>query len=239
MSAYLSFMCASALIILRVAVLWNRNKIATAFACTVWVCNTAVCAYSLTSFHGGWKTPPETTSNLCAVLDTVHGRISVLSTFTTDLILLVLMLTGLKRWKHAPKTRGIWRLLCNQGLIWVMIVTLAEVPPTVFILLNLNGIFQASARKPATSKLCPLSLTAVGAARIYRGLVDYPAFDSSAKMVNEPHDALASPISHQTYQAKKQHDAEGRSVVLGTLPVKTSGGSEVPRGETFEGGNVV
>ncbi|KAH8982680.1 hypothetical protein EDB92DRAFT_2117705 [Lactarius akahatsu] len=225
MFAYLSFMCTSALIILRVTVLWNHSKIIIALTCAVWIGNTANYAYSLTTLRAAW------TGSLCAIFHTVDGRISVLSTFTTDLILLVLMLTGLKRWKNAPKSGGVWQLLCTQGLIWVIIVTLAEVPPTVFILLNLNDpmnlIFQAFA----------LIITPLGAARLYRELIDYPTSNGVVKVVTSggPHGEHSSPFSHQTYSTKIQHDAEGGSVVL---EVKTSD-SEVPKGETFEGGNIV
>ncbi|KAH8994746.1 hypothetical protein EDB86DRAFT_3167608 [Lactarius hatsudake] len=226
MFAYLSFMCTSALIILRVIVLWNHSKIVIALTCVVWIGNTASYAYSLTTLRAAW------TGSLCAIFHTAHGRTSVLSTFTTDLILLVLMLTGLKRWKNAPKSCGVWRLLCTQGLVWVMIVTLAELPPTVFILLNLNVewldpmnlMFQAFA----------LIITPLGAARLYRELIDYPA---SVKVVASggPHGEHSSPFSHQTYRTKTQHDPEGGSVVL---EVQTPD-SEVPKGETFEGGNIV
>ncbi|KAH9063761.1 hypothetical protein EDB83DRAFT_2675224 [Lactarius deliciosus] len=225
MSAYLSFMCTSALIILRVAVLWNRSKIIIAFACAVWAGNTAVYAYSLTTLCSAW------TGEFCSILHTDHCRISVLSTFTMDLILLVLMLAGLKRWKNAPKLCGVWRLLHTQGLIWVMIVTLAELPPTVFIFLNLNDpmntIFQDFA----------LIIAPLGAARLYRGLIDYPPSNGLVTVVDEPLDEHPPP-SHQTHRTRQKHDSEGGSVVLDILPVKTSV-SEVPKGETFEGGNIV
>ncbi|KAH9046063.1 hypothetical protein EDB84DRAFT_1558615 [Lactarius hengduanensis] len=223
MFAYLSFMCTSALIILRVTVLWNHSKIIIAFTCAVWIGNTASYAYSLTTLRTTW------TGSLCAIFHTVHGRTSVLSTFATDVILLVLMLTGLKRWKNAPKTGGVWGLLYTQGLIWVMIVTLAEIPPTVFILLNLNDpmnlIFQAFA----------LIITPLGAARLYRELIDYPTSNGALKVANAFHGEHSSPFSYQTYRTKIQHDSEGGSVVLEVKPSD----SEVPKGETFEGGNIV
>ncbi|KAH9062472.1 hypothetical protein EDB87DRAFT_305303 [Lactarius vividus] len=226
MFAYLSFMCTSSLIILRVTALWNHSKIIIALTSAVWIGNTATYAYSLATLRSVW------TGSLCAILRTDHARISVLSTFSTDLILLILMLTGLKRWKDAPKSCGVWRLLRTQGLIWVLIVTLAEVPPTVFILLNLNDamnmIFQGFA----------LIISPLGAARLYRELIDYPASNGLVKVVNEPHGEHSSPFSYQMYQTKQQHDSEGGPIVLDILPVKTSE-SEVPKGETFEGGDIV
>ncbi|KAH9169966.1 hypothetical protein EDB89DRAFT_2230925 [Lactarius sanguifluus] len=226
MFAYLSFMCTSALIILRVAVLWNHSKIIIAFIWAVWIGNTAIYVYSLITLRSTWI------GILCALLHTHHSKISVLSTLTTDLILLFLMLAGLKRWKNAPKSCGVWRLLRTQGLIWVLIVTLVEVPPAVFVSLDLNDAMNMSFQAFA------LIISPLGAARLFRELIDYPASNGVVKVVSGPHGEHSSPVSHQSHQTKKQHDSEGGSVVLDILPVKTSE-SEVPKGETFEGGKIV
>ncbi|KAH9021229.1 hypothetical protein EDB84DRAFT_1580928 [Lactarius hengduanensis] len=223
--AYLSFMCTSALIILRVVALWNHSKTIIAFTCAVWIGNTTIYAYSLTTLRSAWN------DSFCVILHTDHGRISVFSTFTTDLILLVLMLAGLKCWKNAPKSCGIWRLLRTQGLIWVMIVTLVEIPPVIFVFLNLNDPMNL-----ISQALAPM-IAPLGAARLYRGLIDYPA-SNGLVVSNEPRGEHSSPFSGQMYRTK-QHDSGGGSVALDTLPVKTSDDSEVPKGKTFEGGNIV
>ncbi|KAI9429303.1 hypothetical protein H4582DRAFT_2031065, partial [Lactarius indigo] len=49
------------------------------------------------------------------------------------------MLTGLLRWENARQKGGIWWLLYTQGLAWIIIVAVAEVPIVVSILLNLNN----------------------------------------------------------------------------------------------------
>lgn len=111
MFGYLSFLFASALIILRVAVLWNRSKTVITFACVVWLGNATAYVYSMATLRSAWV------GGSCTVLHTDHGRTSVLSTFVTDVILLVLMLTGLMRWNNAPESNGIWRLLRMQASI--------------------------------------------------------------------------------------------------------------------------
>ncbi|KAH9006164.1 hypothetical protein EDB86DRAFT_3070183 [Lactarius hatsudake] len=228
MFAYLSFMCTSALIILRVVALWNHTKTIIGFTCAMWLGNTIIYAYSLTTLRSTWTEQPE---SFCAISHTDHGRISIFSTFTTDLILLVLMLTGLKRWKNAPTSCGVWRLLRTQGLIWVMIVTLVELPAAVFIFLNLNDPMNL-----ISQAFAPI-IAPLGAARLYRGLIDYPATNGLVKVVNEPRGEQSSPFSHQTYRTK-QHDSVGGSVALDTLPVKTSDSGVLER-EMFEGGNIV
>jgi len=53
-------------------------------------------------------------STSCIIENSVHNRISVFSTFITDLVLLVLMVVGVLRWKDARRTNGIWLLLYRQ-----------------------------------------------------------------------------------------------------------------------------
>lgn len=56
----------------------------------------------------------------CTVLRTDRGRIGILSTLMSDLVLLILMLFGLLRWKDAWRRRdGIWWYLCTQVVIHV------------------------------------------------------------------------------------------------------------------------
>lgn len=161
---YLSFAFASALIVLRVVALWDHNKIATTLATVTWLANTGMCIYSATIASAVWH------GNICMALRTEHGEIGILSTLISDFVLLMLMLFGLLRWKGTQERGGIWWFLYTQGLAWVVLVTLAEVPPAVFIILDLNDplnlMFQVLA----------MVIVAIGASRIYRGLVDHPSF---------------------------------------------------------------
>jgi len=160
---YISFGFASTLIILRVIALWNWNKGVVAFASVSWLTSAGTYLYSAVTSDAVWA------GNSCIALHVAHGKISIICTFISDLVLLGLMLVGLLRWKNRPQRHGIWWFLCTQGLVWVVLVTLAEVPPTVFILLDLNDpldlLFQPVA----------LIIMAIGASRLYRGLADYPA----------------------------------------------------------------
>jgi hypothetical protein len=54
----------------------------------------------------------------CIVLRTERGRIGIFSTLMSDLVLLVLMLFGLLRWKDARRRRsGTWWYLWTQVVI--------------------------------------------------------------------------------------------------------------------------
>ena len=109
------------------AVLWGRNKIVMALACAVWLGNIAVYAYSMSvclpdssqaydldHFKGSVTLRSAWGGGTCMVSNTDDNKINVLSTFGTDVILLVLMLSGLMRWKNAPKSWGIWRVFRMQ-----------------------------------------------------------------------------------------------------------------------------
>jgi hypothetical protein len=86
-------------------------------------------------------------------------------------------------------------------------------------------------------------ITAFGAARLYRGLADFPVLNSSPKIasdtervneLNREVTEVVSPCLHQPL-----HDAEGGLVVLDIRQVSTSGSEVHMEEETFEGGNIV
>ncbi|KAI9436260.1 hypothetical protein H4582DRAFT_2078859 [Lactarius indigo] len=86
------------------------------------------------------------------------------------------MLTGLLRWENARQKGGIWWLLYTQGLAWIIIVAVAEVPIVVSILLNLNNPMNLMFQLPKTITM------AIGASRVYRGLSDYVHKESNVHM---------------------------------------------------------
>ncbi|KAI0250158.1 hypothetical protein BJV78DRAFT_612056 [Lactifluus subvellereus] len=132
---YLSSLFASALIILRISVLWDHNKVVIALASASCLGNTACYLYVMATSRGYWTGDP------CALQHTRHAMVGIFSSFATDLLLLVLMLIGVLRWKEEGRQQGslVW-FLYMQGLAWVVVFTLAAVPPVVFIILNLNGV---------------------------------------------------------------------------------------------------
>jgi len=105
-------------------------------------------------------------SNSCLVLHSERSFAAIIVTLVEDSVLLALMLSGLRRYKELGMV-GIWRLLYRQGLLWLAVVTVAEIPSVVFIILDLNDYFNLMFQVPE------LIIMAVGASRIYRSLADY------------------------------------------------------------------
>jgi len=63
------------------------------------------------------------------ILNFPSTKLNVIVTFSTDIVLFSLMLIGLLRLGfHERSAFGMGRLLWRQGLIWLLIATLAEVP---------------------------------------------------------------------------------------------------------------
>jgi hypothetical protein len=68
------------------------------------------------------------------------ANLNTLASLTTDIILLFIMLFGLFGLRfYKSSAFGMGRLLWRQGLIWLLVAFVADIIPTVFIALNLNG----------------------------------------------------------------------------------------------------
>ncbi|KAI0066070.1 hypothetical protein BV25DRAFT_1496938 [Artomyces pyxidatus] len=154
----------SALILLRVIAIWELKTpvIVVSIACLF--TNIAFCIHSAITSRATWQP----VLGFCAIQHTDDRRNYILASLAADFVLLHLMLFGLLRWRRAGASReGVWHLLYTQGLQWTAVVTLAEVPPTVFILLNLNDPWNLMFQVPG------FIIPTIGATRLYRGLIDY------------------------------------------------------------------
>jgi len=162
----LAILSASLLVFLRVYALWEGNKVVIVIASAFWLANATAFIYVLATSSGYWA------DGSCTIDHIMHIRISVISTFISDLVLLALMLSGILRWKGPRQINGTWWLLYKQGLAWIVLFALAEVPPLVLIVLNLNKYLDFMSLAPGV-----IAMT-VGASRLYLGLVNSAAFHS-------------------------------------------------------------
>ncbi|KAH9026034.1 hypothetical protein EDB85DRAFT_196628 [Lactarius pseudohatsudake] len=163
--SHLSLACAEALIVMRIAAIWGLNKIAISIASAAWLADAGTLIHGVVVLHGTWSR--DLPVGACIITNTVETRTNIIVSFVTDLVLLALMLTGLLRWDNARRKGGIWWLLFTQGVAWMIIVTVAEAPITVLILLNLNDPMNLMFQLPS------LVAMTIGASRVYRGLSDY------------------------------------------------------------------
>ncbi|KAI0045909.1 hypothetical protein FA95DRAFT_81333 [Auriscalpium vulgare] len=171
--AYGAFVAASSLIVLRIAAIWNRNRFAVALAVATWSTNIGFLLHDTITARSVWIA----TASSCGFVNSAHSRNNIIVTFTTDFVLCCIVIAGLLRTRRLHGTMGIWTLLYKQGLIWLGLAVVAQIPPTVFIILNLNDpwnlMFQTSS----------LIVMTIGATRMYRALSNFSAAgfgDSSA-----------------------------------------------------------
>ena len=141
--------------------IWERNRIVIIIACGSWLANFASCIYC-TFFFCVYCTAIHHTSGvatirtiwiaplrICGITNMLRARISIISTITTEVVLLVLMVIGLLRWRTRANG-GLWQLLFTQvgfsgcmycvdtmsdnqpqGLAWVVVTLVADIPPLV------------------------------------------------------------------------------------------------------------
>ncbi|KAH9966896.1 hypothetical protein BC827DRAFT_707040 [Russula dissimulans] len=130
--ATLSLLSASTLVILRTFALWERSRPVIVIGSTLWLANATSYIYSISTFPG------HRINGVCVLTRSSRTSIIGLSAFITDFVLLALMLAGVLRWPNSRRRGGIWWLLYTQGLVWVVVFTLAELPALIFVLLDLN-----------------------------------------------------------------------------------------------------
>jgi len=109
------------------------------------------------------------------------NKVSIITMFITDFILLVVMLVGLLRMGVlGPDTFALGSLLWKQGLIWLLLATTVEVLPVVFISLNLNDAFNEMFLMPS------LVTMSIAATRMYRSLTDFGSNNVAVNWENTP-----------------------------------------------------
>ncbi|KAH9964913.1 hypothetical protein BC827DRAFT_1265599 [Russula dissimulans] len=130
----------------------------------------------------------------CTVLNTESNKLNITVTLISDIILLLTVLVGAFRLRRDGAGRsGIGLVLWNQGFIWLLLATAAEVPPTVLITLNLNDPLNLMFQQPAMITL------SIAATRMYRSLSDVVygsldnAFEGSPARNNKVQNTKQSP----------------------------------------------
>ncbi|KAF8499708.1 hypothetical protein F5888DRAFT_104529 [Russula emetica] len=169
-SAFLGQGPGSLLLVLRIFAVWNRNKRIIAIAATIWVTNVSLLLLGVVRIRSVWD--PAVKS--CIVTNVDVCKISIVSNFVADTILLLIMLAGLLRLRRrGGGTHMLWDLLWKQGVIWFVVATFAEFPPAVFMILNLNDVLDMMFLFPS------LIMMVIATTRMYRSLRYFSSFSST------------------------------------------------------------
>jgi len=170
---YLGIATASLLIVVRIVAIWNKNKIAIAIATSLWVTNVAVIIQGIARLRAEWNAflPG------CIVFNSHSSKLNIIVTLIVDVMLLLAVLVGLLRWRSDGLGMfGIARLLWKQGVIWLLLATAAEVPPTVLIVLNLNDPLNLMFQLPSVITM------SIAATRMHRSLTDFVSNTTEIKV---------------------------------------------------------
>jgi len=160
---YMTYSLSSFLIILRIIAIWNNNKVIVAFSVAIWATTAAFFIQGTTKIRSEWV--PLGPIFSCSPPNVKSNRLMIVAMLVNDIILLLIMLLGLFRLRRGRFDLG--RLLWRQGVIYLFIATAVEVPPVVFIFLDLNDAFNLMFLMPS---LVTMSIVAT---RIYRSLADF------------------------------------------------------------------
>lgn len=160
--AFLTVSASSLLIVLRVIAVWNRNKVAVAMAIILWVINAAFFIQLIARL----RFADESSQAPCTPVNIESNELNLIAMAITDIALLLFMLVGLFRLRHHGNDMcGLRQVLWRQGVIWLVLALVAEVPPVVFIILDLNVPFDTMFQLPAY-----ITMT-IAATRLHRSLV--------------------------------------------------------------------
>jgi len=164
----LSAIAASFLVVLRIIAIWNRNRAVMVMAFGVWVINVAFLIQGAAAQRLRFVWQPSQHSGSCIPVESESSIFTICSMVASDIALVLIMLVGLLRLRRDGDSKfGLTHLLWKQGLFCLLIATAAEVPPLVFIILNLNDAMNIAFQVPA------LVTMAIVGTRMHRTLVDY------------------------------------------------------------------
>ncbi|KAI0294341.1 hypothetical protein BC826DRAFT_340283 [Russula brevipes] len=163
-ACFLSTTAASLLIVLRIIAIWNRNRVVMASALSIWGVYFATLIQVIVRVRSVWI-PAE---SRCVARNIEVTLINIVSTLGIDIVLLIMMLAGMVPLRrHGDSMFSLSRLLWKQGVIWLLLATAVEVPPVVFIVLDLNYPLNIISRVPS------LIIMTVAGTRMHRQLVDF------------------------------------------------------------------
>ncbi|KAI0259036.1 hypothetical protein BC834DRAFT_665325 [Gloeopeniophorella convolvens] len=172
--AYLSWTLASLLILLRIYVVTLTT--------VTWLAGVVINIHYLVGIRAVY----DPALNSCKPIETHKGLPNAIAVLFVDTTLLLTKFIGLLR---DPDGRmfGLWRLLYQQNIIWLLLATIAELPVLVLVSLNWNDAFNVMLLPPG------LSIMSIGGARMYRSLSNYGSFLQYRSSLLDPPPGIVDP----------------------------------------------
>ncbi|ETW82910.1 hypothetical protein HETIRDRAFT_107069 [Heterobasidion irregulare TC 32-1] len=156
-TSYSALVCTSVFV-----AIWRFTKLVIATVICIQLFNTSWAILGVTRAHAEWNPILQ----ICVITDTVLQRDTMIVDLACQLSLLVIMFVGVLRIRSE---NGLWRVLYNQGILWLLLSVLAVVPSNTLLILNLNDVMNLIAQTPH------LLIMAISTTRIHRKLNEYCA----------------------------------------------------------------
>jgi len=157
---YSAYQCSSALIALRAILIWEKDIRVITIAVAGLLALLGVNIFDMTKVSA----VHDATIGACSYADSSSASINVILLFTFDTFFLLCTIVGLIRNYSTASRYSLWRFLWNQGVIWIAIATVAELPTIILTKLNINPVLSEFF---FTSQI---AILAAGATRMYRSL---------------------------------------------------------------------
>ncbi|VDC07102.1 unnamed protein product [Peniophora sp. CBMAI 1063] len=156
----LGIMCSSTLLSIRVGAIWKWSKRIVALLVMLWCIILAFAIYFVVKVQSTY----EAVLRNCS-LDGVHNDLyPSIAMLICDCTLLTLLLVGLQiNWRNARQFE-MWNALWQQGLAYLFLATLIEVPVVTLLSLDINPIMNSMFVSPEAIIL------PIGATRMFRSL---------------------------------------------------------------------
>ncbi|KAI0041218.1 hypothetical protein FA95DRAFT_1611184 [Auriscalpium vulgare] len=162
--AYFALGSASLLMLLRITAIWNRNILISAASFVVWLTGVGLNTWYLVIIRAQYVP----LAGECIPIDSAKAAPSVIGAVSVDTILFLVMFAGILRHRvHGIGITGLWSVLWRQGLVWLALAIVSELPAMVFILLDLNDAWDVM------FQVVTVITMAIGSTRMHRILTDY------------------------------------------------------------------
>ncbi|KAH9985091.1 hypothetical protein BJV77DRAFT_1071623 [Russula vinacea] len=147
--------------------IWNRNKVVVALTIMVWGMSIGFHLQNVVRLRYAW----DPTEHACEPVKADYSVLGLIPTMIADIALFLIILAGL----FALRSRGggtLAHLLWKQGVIWLALGAIAEVPPLVFTVLHMNDQLHSMFETPA------VIIMTIAATRMHRSLVNFASVSS-------------------------------------------------------------
>ncbi|VDB98203.1 unnamed protein product [Peniophora sp. CBMAI 1063] len=160
-SGFFAVICASTLLSLRVAAVWSWDRRVVTLLITVTLVTLATSMYLMVKIDASFDPVIQSCALNGSIDDALAPSVAVLA---GDCIILALLLIGLRaKWSEARQFK-LWQVLWSQGLIYLLVAALFEIPFVALLASNINPLLDAMLVAPEAVIL------AICATRMFRSL---------------------------------------------------------------------